>query len=84
MRINSTSKFLTFSYRKLSHGKVVDQISKVTLYQMSFCLFYIIYSSQYFNANMFLFQDYKEATTHLIVQKALASEKFLAACAAGL
>ncbi|XP_016093760.1 SMC5-SMC6 complex localization factor protein 1 [Sinocyclocheilus grahami] len=26
---------------------------------------------------------YKEATTHLIVQKALASEKFLAACAGG-
>ncbi|XP_077087768.1 SMC5-SMC6 complex localization factor protein 1 [Siphateles boraxobius] len=27
--------------------------------------------------------DYKETTTHLIVQKALASEKFLAACAGG-
>ncbi|XP_043096723.1 SMC5-SMC6 complex localization factor protein 1 isoform X2 [Puntigrus tetrazona] len=27
--------------------------------------------------------DYKEATTHLVVQKALASEKFIAACAGG-
>lgn len=33
---------------------------------------------------MFLFQEFKEATTHLIVQKGLASEKFLAACAGGV
>ncbi len=31
-----------------------------------------------------MFQVYKEATTHLIIQKALASEKFIAACAGGL
>ncbi len=31
-----------------------------------------------------MFKVYKEATTHLIVQKALASEKFIAACAGGL
>ncbi|RXN21212.1 SMC5-SMC6 complex localization factor 1-like protein [Labeo rohita] len=33
--------------------------------------------------SLFQFQVYKEATTHLVVQKALPSEKFLAACAGG-